>query len=172
MIQEIIFFSVSILIKALLTIFLCTQILLFWFFNFSLRLWFKFIYFSRLHSSYKILMKSTNSIIFLYFPNWFFFKILRSEPSVENKRPRGGNSSNHLTVIIAEHHINLWLTEKSHTEQKRQQETLRCGGFFLSTRAACRGKRHVTLKRYIFYATYVFCFHFFSFAWPPRNILS
>lgn len=44
--------------------------------------------------------------------------------SSRKKRPLGGKSPNHLTVIIAEHHINLLTRKRSHTQNKRQQETL------------------------------------------------
>jgi hypothetical protein len=93
-------------------------------------------------------------------------------------RPLGGNSSNHLTVIIAEHHINLLthgeVTHRNKAKRaERQQEMLRRtrGKFFRLFDFHSRSMRHRNdMLRFtpIHILCYIcFLFSFFLLFWLP-----
>lgn len=111
---------------------------------------------------YKILMKKTAPIIL--FPQKFDPTLLETQKptprSSRKKRPFGGRSSNHLTVIIAEHHINLSPHGEVTHWIKDNKKCCDVEDFFLpfAQHAAPNDMLRFTA---IFHRTYVFCFHFF-----------
>lgn len=175
MIQRILFIFED-LIKALFVDILNFKTFTFKVFNVSLNFFFPFdlisllfyfyfdFFFDSSASFYKILMKNTNSIIFLLFMTCFLLWILKYDSTAKKTRPLGGNSSNHLTVITAEHHINLLAHgEVTHSSSQKDNKKRCCDveedfPFFPFAQHVTR----YTSQWYIFYATYVFCFSFFA----------
>lgn len=94
--------------------------------------------------------------------------LLRVTRGLRKTRPLGGNSSNHLTVITAEHHINL-LThgEVTHSSSQKDNKKRCCDVeadiLFLSIRAACGTEWHATLLRDTYFMLHMFSvFHLCS----------